>query len=273
MKTKAIGWMLGWVLLGAVEAASAAEISEELRQAIQSDIAAIEKETPQMGEVMAALREVGASYVPELVAAVDVDRYQGIVMRRIMTGTYLMDLTYASTFGRQADAARFGQAVYQLLELVGYPQPEMERRYREALEQIDAPGGDERLRQLVKEQEQSKLWQDKLQTSEGVEFAADNLYGFLLEGLYLTSELCYLANYDASSMMYVAYLRDSFQAYNRLLDRMGQSPEFAGWVEAHDRMNFLASIFVILGDKPEIAPAQLDALRPVISKARNHIVR
>ena len=74
-------------------------------------------------------------------------------------------------------------------------------------------------------------------------------------------------------MMYVAYLRDSFQAYNRLLDRMGQSPEFAGWVEAHDRMNFLASIFVILGDKPEIAPAQLDALRPVISKARNHIVR
>ena len=273
MKTKAFGMALGCLLLGAVAAAPAAEISEELRLAIQGDVAAIEQEAPAMGEVMAALREVGATYVPELVAAVDVDRYQGLVMRRIMTGTYLMDLTYAATFGRQADAARYGQAVYRLLELVGYPQPEMERRYREALAGIDDPGGDERMRQLVKEQEQSQLWQDKLQTSEGVEFAADNLYGFLLEGLYLTSELCFLSNYDASTMMYVAYLRDSFQAYNRLLDRMGQSVEFAGWVEAHDRMNFLASIFVILGDKPEIAPAQLDALRPAIVQARDKFVR
>ena len=273
MKSRAIGMAMGWMLMGAVAAASAVEVSEALRLAIQSDVEAIEKETPQMGEVMAALREIGASYLPELVAAIDVDRYQGVVMRRIMTGTYLMDLTYASTFGRQADAARYGEAVYQLLEQVGYPQPEMERRYREALDQIDLPGGDERLRQLVKEQERNKLWQDKLQTSEGVELAADNLYGFLLEGLYLTAELCYLSNYDPASMAYVAYLRDSFQAYNRLLDRMGGSPEFAGWVEAHDRMNFLASIFVILGDKPEIAPAQLDALRPAIVKARDKFVR
>ncbi|MGD9612063.1 MAG: hypothetical protein AB7V22_04090 [Kiritimatiellia bacterium] len=273
MKTRAIGMVAGLALMGAVAAAAAVEISEALRLAVQSEVAAIEKETPQMGEVMAALREIGASYLPELVATADVDRYQGLVMRRIMTGIYLMDLTYASTFGRQADAARYGEAVYQLLDLVGYPQPEMERRYREALEQIDEPGGDARLRQLVKEQEQNKLWQDKLQTSEGVELAADNLYGFLLEGLYLTSELCFLANYDASSMMYVAYLRDSFQAYNRLLNLMGNSPEFAAWVEGHDRMNFLASVFVILGDQPVIAPAQLDALRPAIAKARNQIVR
>ena len=273
MKTKAIGWMLGWALLGAASAVPAVEISEELRQALQSDLAAIEKETPQMGEVMAALREVGASYVPELVAPVDVDRYQGVVMRRTMTGVYLMDLTYASTFGRQADAARFGEAVYRLLDQVGYPQPEMERRYREALEQIDQPGGDERLRQLVKEQEQSKLWQDKLQTGDGVEFVADNLYGFLLEGLYLTSELCFLADYDPSSMAYVAYLRDSFQAYKRLLDRMGENKEFAATVEKNDRLNFLTSIFVILGDKPVVAPSQLDALRPAIERARKKIVK
>ena len=258
-------------------AASAFEISEELRLAIQGDVEAIEKETPQMGEVMAALREIGASYLPELAAPVDVDRYQGVIMRRIMTGTYLMDLTYASTFGRQADAARYGQAVYQLLDQVGYPQPEMERRYREALEQIDLPGGDERLRQLVKEQEQSKLWQDKLQTSAGVEFVEDNLYGFLLEGLYLTAELCFLSDYDPSSMAYVAYLRDSFQAYNQLLRRLGENPEFAAELSAvgerSDRMNFLASIFVILGDKPYVAPAQLDALRPAIEKARKKIVK
>ena len=273
MQMKTLGMALGCWLAVAVAGASATEISAELRQALQDDLAAIEKETPAMGEVMAVLREVGAAYVSELVAPIDVDRFQGVVMRRIMVGTYLMDLTYASTFGRQAEAARCGEAVCQLLEQVGYPQPELARRYREALEQIDQPGGDERLRQLIQEQQRSQLWQDRLQNSDGVEFAADNLYGFLLEGLYLTAELCYLSNYDPASMAYVAYLRDSFQAYNRLLDRMGGSPEFAGWVEAHDRMNFLASVFVILGDKPEIAPAQLDALRPAIVQARDKFVR
>ena len=273
MKTRAIGWAMAGVLMGTIAAASAFEISEELRQAIQGDVEALEKETPQMGEVMAALREIGASYLPELVAPVDVDRYQGVMPRRVMSGTYLMDLTYASTFGRQADAARYGQAVCQLLELVGYPQPDLERRYREALERIDEPGGDERLRLLVKEQQQSRVWQDRLQNPDGLDFVVDNVYGFLLEGLYLTAELCYLSNYDPSSMAYVAYLRDSFQAYNQLLNRLGEIPEFASSAERDDRLNFLASILVILSDKPVVTPAQLDALRPAIEKARKRIVK
>lgn len=273
MKTKACGMALGMVLLGAVMAASAFEISNELRVAIQSDIDAIENEGPQMGEVMAALREIGASYVPELVASVDIDKYQGMGRRRVMAGIYLMDLTYASTFAQREPAARLGQAVYQLLDQVGFPQPDMERRYREALAQIDQPGGDERLKELAKEQEKNKIWQDKLQNSDGVQLVADSLYGFLLEGLYLTSELCFLSNYDPSSMAYVAYVRDSFEDYKKLLYRLGNSPEFAASVENNDRLNFLASILVILGDKPVITPAQLDALRPAIAKARKDVVQ
>ena len=54
---------------------------------------------------------------------------------------------------------------------------------------------------------------------------------------------------------------------------MGDSPEFAASIDTHDRLNFLASILVILGDRPEISPAQLDALRPAIAKARQLIVQ
>ena len=263
----------GLVLLAASLAASALEISDELRMEIQRDVEAVQKEGPKMGEVMAALREIGASYLPEIVAPADIDKYQHMERRRIMTGVYLMDLTYAATFGRNEPAARYGQAIYQLLEQVGYPQPDMERRYREALAQIDQPGGDERLQQLAKEQEQDASWQEKLKTGDGVDFVADNLYGFMLEGLYLTSELCFLSNYDASSMMYVGYMRDSFQAYDKLLYRLGESSEFATSIDTHERLNFLASILVILGDRPEISSAQLDALRPAIAKARRLIVQ
>ena len=263
--------LAGWA--AAAWAPAASGISEELRLAIQRDVEAVEKDGARMGDVMAALREIGASYLPEIVAPVDVDKYQSPDRRRWMAGAYLMDLTYAATFAQNEPAARYGQAVYRLLDLLGFPQPDMERRYREALGQIDLPGGDERLKQLLKEQDQDAAWQEMIRTGDGVELVVDGLYGFLIEGLYLTSELCALSNYDPSTLMYVAYIRDSFKAYKELLYRLGDSPELATTIERHDRLNLLTSFLVILGDLPQVGPEQLEALRPAIAKARQEIVR
>ena len=249
------------------------EISEELRLEIQRDVETLEKEGPRMGDLMAALREAGASFLPELVASTDVDRYQTMARRRLAYGVHAMDLTYATTFGRRAESAQCGAAVYELLEILGYPNPDMERRYREALENIDDPEGDERLSALLKEHDRNAAWQSMLESGAGVELVADGLYGFLLEGLYLTGELCALSNYDPSYMMYVAYLRDSFEAYKRLLHRLGDIPELADSVERHDRLNFLVSILAIMGELPEVGPTQLESLRPSIAKARGEIIR
>jgi hypothetical protein len=270
---RACGLGMGIALVASVLAASALEISEELRLSIQGDVETIEKAGPKMGEVMAALREIGASYLPEIVAPVDVDQIQTMERRRLMTGVYMADLTYASTFAQRAPAARYGQALYLLLDQIGYPHPDLERRYREALEQIDQPGGDARLEQLAKEQEQDEIWQDKLHTGEGVYLVVDGLYGSMIEGLYLTTEMCVLSNYDPASMAYVAYMRDSFQDYTKLLNRLAENPEFVMWVKNNNRLDFLASLVVILGDRPEITPAQLDSLRPAIAKARQEIVQ
>ncbi len=273
MKTILFSLALAWMGLTVTISASAFEISEELRLSIQRDIDAIGKDGPQMGEMMAALREVGASYLPELVAPIDVEKFQTPERRRLMTGVYLMDLTYAATFDQRDAAARYGQAVYQLLDQLGFPQPDMERRYREALEQIDLPGGDARLRELAKEPNKDSIWQEMLRTGEGVDLVADELYGFLIEGMYQTSELCAISNYDPSFMMYVAYMRESFQAYKQLLFRLGDSPELATSMDRQDRFNFLASILVILGDLPDIGPEQLDSMRPVIAKARQEMIQ
>ena len=273
MKMQTVGLALGLMWLASGFPGSAFEVSEELRLSIQRDIDAIGKEGPQMGEVMAALREVGASYLPELVAPIQVDKYQTPERRRMMAGVYLMDLTYAATFDQRDATARYGQSVYELLDLLGFPQPDMERRYREALEQIDMPGGDARLRELAKEPNKDPIWQEMLRTGEGVDLVADELYGFLIEGMYQTSELCVISNYDPSFMMYVAYMRESFQAYKQLLYRLGDSPELATSMDRQDRFNFLASILVILGDLPDIGQAQLDSMRPVIAKARQEIIQ
>ena len=260
------------MILMAAAAAPGIEISEELRLAIQRDVETIEQKGPKMGEVMAALREAGASYLPELVAPPDVNAYQTMLRRRMMTGVYFMDLTYAATFAQRAAAARSGQAACQLLEQVGYPQPDLERRYREALDQVDLPGGDERLEQLFKEQNQNRIWQDMLESGEGVEIVVDGLYGFLVEGLYLTCELCVLSNYDPAFLMYVAYMRESFETYKQLLYRIGDNPELAMSIERHDRLDFLTSLLVIFGELPELGPAQVDSMRPAIAQARRDMV-
>jgi hypothetical protein len=271
MKMKSFGLAVG--VWAAAMSAAAFEISEEVRLAIQQDVEAVEQEGPRMGDVMAALRESGASYLPELVAPRDRDQYQSTYRRRLMTGVYLMDLTYAATFDQREPAARFGQALHRLLDDLGFPRPDMERRYRETLDQIDLPGGDERLRQLVKEQETNSLWQEQLQSGEGVELVVDGLYGFLIEGLYLTVELCVLSDYTPSSMMYVSYMRDSFQAYKRLLYRVGDIPELAQNIERDQRLSFLTSMLLIMGDLPHLGPDQIDSLRPSILKARRDIVQ
>lgn len=269
----AYGMIMGMAGAMAFGTLPAFGISEELQRTIQREVEAVGKDGAQMGDIMAALREIGASYLPEIVAPVDVNKYQGLDRRRAMSGVYLMDLTYAATFDQREPAARFGQATYQLLELLGFPQPDMERRYREALEQIDLPGGDERLRQLFKEQDRDTAWQDMLRTGDGVELVVDGLYGFLIEGLYLTSELCVLSDYDPAYMMYVAYIRDSFQAYKALLYRLADSPEFSTSIERNERLNRLTSFLVILGDLPQIGPAQLESLRPAITQTRHEIVQ
>jgi hypothetical protein len=250
----------------------AIEISEDLRIVLQRDVEAIEQDGPLMSDAMIALREVGASYLPELVAPADVDRYQTPERKRQILGAYLMDLTYAATFGRQEPTARYGQAIYRLLGDLGYPNPGMERRYREALEQIDLPGGDERLRQLAEEQDNDTAWQDMLRSGEGVEIVADGLYGFLVEGLHLTTELCVLSGYDPAFMAYVGYMRDSFEAYKRLLHRIGENEELARLVQDDDKLDFLATILFIYADLPQLGPAQIDSLRPAIQKARREIV-
>ena len=68
MKTRIGGMAAGLAWMAAVLAAPAFEVSEKLRLEIQRDVEAVQKETPQMGEVMAALRETGAGHVVRVAA-------------------------------------------------------------------------------------------------------------------------------------------------------------------------------------------------------------
>ncbi len=271
--SRLITLILGLSLLLAAVPLSATVIPDDLREQVLQKIDRIEKDGPNMAEMMAALREAGASYLPELVAPIDVDKYQDMERRRMILGVYLLDMTYAGVFHQTGPAARYGQAVFQLLSELGFPMPEREREYREALDRLDEPGGEEQMRDLFNEQMNDTAWQEMLDTEDGLDLVVNALYGFLVEGMYLAAELGILSHYDARFLGHVSEMRVSFRALGDVLDLFKDDPRLSPRLRADDRLRFIASLLQLFGDTPIITPELLDNLRPMIREARDGIVR
>ena len=273
MKKIMRGFLAVLSVVGMTGSVMALEVSDELRQQVLEDISLVEQEGPEMGDLMAGLRESGASYLPELVAPLDADRYQTQERQRMMIGVYLMDLTYASTFYQQQPAAQYGQAVARLLEQVGFPQPDMERKYREALEQIDQPGGEARLQALLDAQSKDMEWQNMLKSGEGAALVVGGMYGMLIEALYLTCESCVLSDYNPVFIGYVADMRDNFRVFRSVLQDFDDAPGFDELIERDERVALVTTLIGLLNDIPQLGAEQIKALRPIIAKARMDIVR
>lgn len=264
--------LLFLTLLGLSLPARALTVSDELHQKLQRELDAVWAQGPKLGDTLFFLREAGGAYLPDIMPAADPDRYQEMDRRRLMVGAYWMDLTYASAFHQAEPAARFGQAIGRLLENLGHPWPEMERGYREALEQIDQPGGEERLQALFREMDADTGWQEMLREGDGLELVVDGLYGYLVEGLYIASEIAVLSNYESNYMRFVGDTRNAFLVFQNMLRQFESDPELADLMQGSERLQFIAQLLEIIGDAPEIGPEQIQDLRPVITKARNDIV-
>lgn len=265
--------LVGLVIAGTALSVLAFEITDDLRLRLQQRIEEIETTPPKMSDMMTALREAGASYLPEIVAPADADKYQSAERRRLITGVYIMDLTYATTFNQRKPAAAYGQAIYQLLDQLGFPNPGMERQYREALADIDQPGGEEQLQELLRKQDEDINWQEKMKTPEGAAFVVDSVYGFLIEALYLTGEISAASNYNADYLQYIANMRESFLAYKDILKQFEQDAATADLMAFNERVQFITSILDVLGDAPQIGPEEIEELRPVLHQAREDILK
>ncbi len=270
---KSMGSLFALALLGLALSASAFELSDELQQKVRAEIDLLWKEGPKMGDTMFMMREAGGAYLPEIVVPVDVDKYQSMEKRRILVGMYWMDMTYAATFHQAEPTAQFGQAVCQFLESLGYPWPDMERRYREALEQIDQPGGEEELWELFREQDEDVEWQEMVKDGEGLELLVDGLYGYLLEGLYLATEIAVQSNYEPNYMRFVGDTKNAFQSYERLLALVENEPELAALVQQKERAQFITVLLNIINAMPEMGEDQVNAIRAFSRKYRNDVIQ
>lgn len=247
-------------------------ISEEFRKEIEKTIDKVETEGPRAVQLISDLKAAGASYIPEILAPVVPEKYQEETRQRLIAGIYLMDTQYAIVFGKNKESLEYGLALYSLIDKLGFPVPELEKQFREALAHIDDPDAEERLNNLGKSIDQDTSWKEMLSSPKGMQLIVEGLYAWMLEGVYITSELAAQSNYNPAFLKVLNDHRSYLSTYMTLLDQFIDKPELASVLRTEERINTIKTLLALLSGPNPIGKDEVEEIRKVAGQARNQIV-
>lgn len=261
--------MLCIAMSGTIAQAATQPVSDELKMRVEQDLESIEGDG--LMPIMHNLRESGASYLPEITAPTDVDGYQDPKKQMAMIGVYLTNMAYAAAFEQPRQGAEYGQGMFRLLEALGFPWPEMERRFLEVLENVNEPGGEERVLDLLAEMDADTQWQELLDTDAGMAMVVSAFYGSLVECIYLSVEIAVLSGYPPAFLQFVNNEYQGLLVVYDLLILLDDQQELSDLLDTDARMAFIVNLIDVVGNAG-IGPDQVDALRPMITRERNTLV-
>ncbi len=270
---KYLGFLFGLTLLGLALTATAFEISDERRTKVITEIDQVFQQGPKIADAMALMNKADEAFLPDILVPVDIAKYPSMESSRILVGMYWMDMIYSAAFRQVEPTLQFGQAIIQLLAYLGLPWPEMERRHLEALDQRVQPGGEEEFWKSFREQDVNVKWQDMVKERAGLELLVDGLYGYLLEGIYLATEIAAQSNYDPAYVHYFSETKIALQAYGRLLALFADEPVLAAMFQQKERAQFIAVLLNIIDSMPEHGEDHVNAISAFVRKYRNDVIR
>jgi hypothetical protein len=248
-------------------------INPALKLEVEQALKEFESKGPQEYEIFELWEKSGASYIRELTAPVDkADAYVDEEAQRMMIGIYLMDMNYAAVFNREKDAADFARAAKGLIEKLGFQDKELTDTYSKLIDQARDVENISEMYEQVDEAIEG-LWMKYIDTEAGLDLAVDGLYGWLVEGLYLATEVTAQQNYDA---MFLKYLQDQMtylQSMEKLLVLLSNYPDLAAMVETSERLPFILGIMHTIRTARLVTQPQVDEVRKLITEARNMIIQ
>jgi hypothetical protein len=266
-------WILCAALFCTGYAYGKTAISEDFRKKIEDTLERVEKDGPEAAQLVIDLKAGGASYMPELLAPVAPEKYQQEEKQRLITGIYLMDLTYAAVFDKNKDTAEYALAIYSLADKLGFPVPKMEKQIRETIAHIDAPDAQKRIEALTEAIEEDDSWKNMISSPKGIQFMSELLYGWMLEGIYISSELAAQANYRPNYLKVLSDHKSYVKTYMELLDQFIGMPELASTMRTEERLNTIKTLSGLLSGPDLLTKGQVEEIRKVAGEARSRIVK
>ena len=248
-------------------------ISEEFRREIEKTVDKVENEGPKAIQLVSDLKAAGASYMPEILAPVAPEKYRGEASQRLIAGVYLMDLQYAVVFEKSKEMAEYGLALYSMLDELGFPVPKVEQMFREALAHVDDPDAEQRFTTLAKALDEDTSWKEMLASPKGMQLIVEGLYAWMLEGVYITSELAAQSNYNPAFLKTLNDHKSYLKTYMVLLDQFIDKPELASVLRTEERIRTIKALSALLSGPNPVGKNEVEEIRKIAGQARNQIVR
>ncbi len=242
-------------------------VKEEVRRAVEL----IKTEEFEEYDMVGAWKEAGASYLKILTApAKKADQYVNAQVQRTMIGIYLMDMNYAQVFGRYNDAKKLAEALDILFGKLGFRSRELQRCCQNIMDHAT----DSNRNQLYKELDDAidQIWIKYIDTDKGLDLVIDGVYGWILEGLYISSEIAAQQDYKPAFMHFMNQQMNYFNNMKETLSIFEKDSALASMVEQSERLQIIQEVLNQLGANRKITPRDVIANRRLISQARNEIM-
>lgn len=248
-------------------------INEAFRKQVEKTIDKVETDGPRMINLAKDVKTAGASYMPEILAPVNPDKYQTEERQRLMAGIYLMDLEYATAFEKEKEMLDYGLAMYSLSDKLGFPVPQIENQIRDLMVHIGDPDAEQRFEALGKALDQDDSWKEMLSSPRGMEYIVEGLYACILEGVYITSEVAAQSDYKPEFLKALDAHKSYLKTYAELLDQFTDKPEFASILRKPERLQTIKSLTALLTGPNPTGKKEVEEIRKIVEPVRNEIVR
>ncbi len=222
-------------------------------------------------QYIADLKKAGASFVPELLApASDVSKYTDKESMRAMVGIYLFDLTYAMEFGKKKETIALANAVNTLLSNLGQNDSQLKAEFTKAIEQFKKDGTTKQISDIT--EKLATRWVSMLNTEDEVELMLEATFAWMVEGIYIVSEITAQQDYDPKFMQLLNEQRVTASQLAEIIDAFKGQPKFAKLFESDWRIEVVKNIMLNFKDK-DMTMVDVNAIRIFITEVRNKIMK
>lgn len=222
--------------------------------------------------IMRRLKKAGASYIYELtVTPKKADNIVDAEQQNLMAGVYFMDMIYAYAFDKKKKGLMCAEAINKLLDKSGYNNKKLFKQYQKTMKNINSPEAKKELKKLSS-MLLDDAYGDTLKTHAGFEHTIDALYGWMIENLYISTEITAQSNYDPKIIKIVNEKKAILDYLNNIFDAIKSSRELEDLTKKDERMVVVEKIKKLLSVK-KVGKKEIDEVRKIVTEERNKILK
>lgn len=232
---------------------------------VKDQIVEIIQKAPDAMEVVSLLNEAGASYIFDLsVPLADVEKMMTSAQKAIGAGLYGFDSKYASVYNRSDVVIQARDNVNRLIGELGLQDDfSFAKQYTDRIEKNKT--NTDSLDALVTQY--SNDMHQYLQTGEHADFYALSTIGANIEALHVLSQMALLARDNKKLLEVMNNQNERVQMLKSLMEVMSGDENVKPYYET------IEPVIKFFEERSSISKEDLDAIVPLITKARGHILQ